>query len=597
MQADGPAPLRTDRFLMGAALNDRLQLDPPGIAIFQDAQCKSDARDMTEPLSTSPPSNSADQPAGIFRSTGIEQSLGTYLPATAAVRVLNFARVLLLTWTMTRTQFGLLAMVLLVVNVLTPLCSLGLNEAVARYVPQQEQRGSLAAFMGKSFAVLLVVTAGSVALLLLFAPKLADFFFARLLANQSASQAPSSDALQLARLTGVVIALLVVYFYLLSVVKGLRMFSAMSRMELSHSMLFLAGSGVVIVTGRLNAVALTAVYALSLAVPIAYFAPRLIRRLRDWPAQSHPLAEPRLLSKLLKFSIWTMLAGVTWQVLLYYPAWFLNKVHGHEAVAVFAAVRQVGQFALIAAASVATVVITTVTNTWESRGRPHAERQLSLAFRGTCFALLIVCIVAALSKGLIILMFDPAYAPGASILPLQLLFFLLAAYLAFLPGHFHLQEKTRYMFWPLVAGVAGNVLLAYWLAGPRPVAFPSSGAWHVAAEALGRILSVGLTDAQGLSSAAWCGVLAMGIATGVCVLLVRAKCSRLDRGSYLVIAACVLLVARPWIMAIGGGVLILIALGTEFIFTADERRRIIGYMLESLRNVPVLRRFTQRAHR
>ncbi len=64
-------------------------------------------------------------PSGFFASTQLGQSMGTYLPATVAFRLVNFGRILILTWFMTRQQFGLLAMILLVVNVLTPLCSFG----------------------------------------------------------------------------------------------------------------------------------------------------------------------------------------------------------------------------------------------------------------------------------------------------------------------------------------------------------------------------------------------------------------------------------------------------------------------------------------
>lgn len=547
-------------------------------------------RKMTDPRQTSPPADNAGHPTGIFQSTALEQSLGTYLPATVAVRLLNFGRILILTWFMTRQQFGLFTMVLLVANVLTPLCSLGLSEAVARYLPQHEQQGSVAAFARKSCRLLLAFMVGSVALILLFSPALGELFFTQQFSGGVSDPGAAGDALRLARLSGVVIGLLVIYFYLLALVKGLRMFSALSRLELSHSLLFLGGCGLMILTGDLSAPALTAIYAVSLVIPIAYFSPRLIHLFRHWQAQAQPLTAEGISSKLLKFSIWTTLAGVTWQVLIYYPAWFLNKVHGHEAVAVFGAVRQVGQFVLIAAMAVATVVITTVTNTWESRGRPFAERQLSLAFRGTCLGLWVLCAVVVLFKDLIILMFSPAYGPGAAILPLQTLFFLLGAFLAFLPGHFHLQEKTRYMFWPLIAGVSANVLLAYWLAGPQQAAVQTSDAWQAVGRALSMVVSVGFSDPQGLYSAAWCGVLAMFVATAMCVLLIRAKCCRLDRGSYIVIAASVLLVTKPWILSIGGIMLILTALRTELIFQAEERRRIIGYVFESLRHIPALGR-------
>jgi len=201
-----------------------------------------------------------------------------------------------------------------------------------------------------------------------------------------------------------------------------------------------------------------------------------------------------------------------------------------------------------------------------------------------------LCAVVVLSKDLIILMFSPGYAPGAAILPLQTLFFLLAAFLAFLPGHFHLQEKTRYMFWPLIAGVSANALLAYWLAGAQPATVQTGGTWQAVGRVLSMVVPVGFSDPQGLDSAAWCGVFAMFVATAICVLLIRTECCKLDRGSYIVIASSVLLVTKPWILSIGGIVLILTALRTELIFQAEERRRIIGYVIESLRHIPVLGR-------
>lgn len=526
----------------------------------------------------------AGTPGGAFRSTAFEQSMGTYLPATVAFRLINFGRLLLLTWYMTRQQFGLLNMILLVVNVLTPLCSLGLNEAVVRYVPQHEGRGELAAFLRRSFVLVLGVTATSVAIILIFSPVLGDFFYAQIFTDAASRQQFRGDAAHLAQLSGVVIGLMVVYFYLMSVVKGLRMFGALARLELSHGALFLGGSLLVIATGDLSAITLTGVYAISLSLPIAYYGLGLFRTVHAWEAQcGHPIADG-LAAKLLRFSIWTTLAGITWQVLVYYPQWFLNKVHGHEAVAVFNAMRQFGQFILIGAVAVSTVVMTTVTKTWESRGRSAAESQLSLALRGTGLGLFILCAVLAAGRHLIVRMFRPDYADGAAILPLQLLFFLLGAYLAFLPGHFHLQEKTRYAFWPWATGVAANVLIAYWLAGPGLAAIQASAPWRALRPITSAVFTTGFSE---LGSAAWCGVAAMAIATLLCVLLIRATCTRLDRGTYIVLAASFLLAAKPWILTAGAVVLILLAVRTDLIFDVGERRKVIGYVVGSLRNVPL----------
>lgn len=514
--------------------------------------------------------------------------MGTYLPTTILIRLINFVRILLLTWWMTQQQFGLLAMILFTVNVLIPLCSLGLNEAVGRYVPQHEARGSLREFAWRSAALLAMVTAASVLVMVAFSKSLGVFFYAQVFTDPAVFKAFSSDAAQLAQLSAVVIALLVVYFYLLAVFKGLRMFTALSVIELVNSLLFLAGCAVAMLTDHLSAYTMTGVYGGSLAIPIVIFGLAFRRRLRAWPSQHGPVRNGSLAGTLLRFSIWTTLAGVTWQILVVYPAWFLNKVHGNEAVAIFSAVRQIGQFVLLGAVAVSTVIVGTVTATWESRGREAARQQLSLAFRGTGLGLLVVCAILALPKAWIIRMFSPLYEPGAPILPLQLLFFLIGSYLAFLPIHFHLIERTRHMFWPWAVGVAANVLYALWLAGPGLGVVQGLAVWKALTPITSAVFVVGFSDPRGLDSAAWCGVFAIATALVLCVILIRAECSKLDRGAYIVMGSAVLLAMKPWILAVGVAVVLVIAFRTEWVFSVDERKRVTQYVLGALRHVPVI---------
>jgi len=534
-------------------------------------------------------SGEAALPSGLFRSAALSQAMGVYLPATVALRLINLGRILLLTWWMARQQFGLLTMILLTMNVMVPLCSVGLHEAVARYVPQHETRGSLVRFIQGSAGLLVVVALVSVVVMIVLARPLGVFLYAQVFTDSHAGASFAADAPQLARLTAVVIGVLIAYFYLLSLLKGLRMFYALSVVELTHAVLFLAGAVAAWWTEHLSALTLTGVYGVSMTIPIVIFGWRLLRVIGRWRQQHGASHDAHLARTLLRFSIWTTLAGVTWQILVAYPAWFLNKVHGNEAVAVFNAVRQVGQFVLIGAVAVSTVVMTTVTKTWESRGREAAIRQLSLAFRGTGLALLVGCASVALAKGLVIRLFSPEYAAGAAILPLQLLFFLIGAYLAFLPIHFHLIEKTRHMFWPWAVGVAANVLYAFWLAGPRLAELRDLEAWKAAAPVLGCVFAPGFSDPQGLDSAAWCGVLAIGTALVLCAALIRAECGGLDRGTGVMLVAAVLLAMKPWILAVGVLLLIVLAFRTEHVFSAEERRRIVGYVVDSLRQTPGLR--------
>jgi len=542
------------------------------------------------PAETPPPSPNSGRPNHfLFQSSPLGQALGTYLPTTILIRLINFVRVLLLTWWMTQQQFGLLAMILFTVNVMIPLCSLGLNEAVARYTPQHEARGSLLLFARRSASLLAVVMAISVLMMVILSKPLGVFFYAQVFTDPILFASFSADAAELAQLSTVVIALLVAYFYLLAVFKGLRMFAALSLIELVNSLLFLAGSVAAKLTDHLSAYTMTAVYGISLVIPVLVFGLAFRRVLGAWPAQHQPIRNGNVAKTLLKFSAWTMLAGVTWQVLVVYPAWFLNKVHGNEAVAVFSAVRQIGQFVLLGAMAVSTVIMGTVTATWEHRGRDAARRQLSLAFRGTGMGLLLVCAAIALPKEWIIRVFSPAYEAGAPILPLQLLFFLIGSFLAFLPIHFHLIERTRHMFWPWAVGVAANVLYAFWLAGSGPGLIRESAAWKAAAPFASAVFTTGFSGPAGLDSAAWCGVLAIATALFWCVVLIRAECSKLDRGTYIVIGSAALLAAKPWILAAGVVILFVVAVRTELVFSTDERRRVIQYVFGALGHVPGVR--------
>ncbi len=541
---------------------------------------------------TGPPAHPfADRSASrLFRSASFSRSLGTYLPATVLFRLINFVRILILIRCMTSEHFGLLAMVLLMGNVLTPLCGLGLCDAVARYAPRAEEQGSLTGFYRRSMALVVGVAIAAVILLAALSPLFAELFFGQPLGSsatptsaQTARGASGAGLTSLAALAGLVVGLLVVYFYFLAMLRGLRMFAALSWMELSHGILFLMGACVGVMVGWTTAAALTILYAISVVGPIAYFAPRLARAISGRSGDAKVSDAPGLARKLLAFGVWTALAAGTWQLLLYCPQWFLNMVHGPDTVAIFNAVRQVAQFILLAGVAVSTVVMTNVTKTWETEGPEPAQRQLSLVFRATGLGLFALCAVLALGKDFIILMFGPAYGPGADILPLQLLFFLFGGFLSFLPAHFHLREQTRYMIWPWSIGILANMLI-YWLAA-------GSGVGAVAPEGksggdgfVRLLLSTGF-DPLGLAS--WCAAAAMAIGTGVCLWLIHRRCAPLDRGTIFVVTAALLLAARWWILLVGAVVVITLALQTTLVFNRDERTKVWCHTAKLLRGLPI----------
>ncbi len=522
----------------------------------------------------------------LFQSRSLTQSTGSYLIAQGVVRVLNFARIILLTRIMVQQQFGLLYTILLVSNVLTPLCSLGLNEAIARYVPQYEHLGSLTRFARRSMQLLAGITIVTVAAFVWFAPLLGEFLFLQIGGDATfAAELPA-----IARLTGIIVAMLVLFFFVMALLKGLRMFAALAWLELSHSILFFLGCLIVYFTGQLSAFTLAALYAASLALPNAWFGLRLVAVVRELPAQNGESETNRLERKLLAYSIWTMLAGVTWQVLLWFPSWHLNKMEGQQAVAVFGAARQIGNLILVGAIALSTLVMATVTRTWEAHGREHAERQLSLAFRVVGVGLVILCAGLSFARDFVMMPFGQNYAAGAAVLPLHLLFFIFTGFLAFIPAHFHLRERTRLMLWPWLAGFVVNLLLASWWLDPNYAPFRDGVVYAAIDKLLATIFAGGIAGVDGQNAAAWAGALGMGCAVLFCVLLVRREGVHIDRGSVVVLVSSFLVAGGPVLLPLGTVILLILLFTTEWILNLAERQQVLGYIYAVPQQLPFLKR-------
>lgn len=525
-------------------------------------------------------------PGGFFANARIQKAMGTYLPATVAFRFINFLRNLILARLMLKHQFGLMTLIQLAVNVMTPLCSFGLAEAATRYIPQHETRGTLAAFLRRATLLIATFSALGIGLMLIFPGEIGRFFYAQRGTSPEVTAAFAADAPALASASALVVAMLVVYFFELAILKALRMFTALSVMETVHGSLFLGITILAVMAGRRSALTMTMVYAIALLLPTAIMGVMLYRMMGRWTSQHLPLTDNGPAQALLRFGMWSAIAGVTWQVMVYYPSWHLNKVRGPEVVAVFNAARQIGNLVLIGAMSIVAVIASAVTKTWETRGREAADRQWSLAFRAGGLALFILCAGISLLKREIMPMFGRDYVEGAEILPLQVLFFLLGSHLAFLVIHFQLIEKSRLLVWPWVVGVGANAALAWWLAGATPSALQTSRLWETLANPVYFILRPGWLDDSGLRAASWCGVLAIGVSLAVCLTLMRIEGRKLDRGSIAIVVVSFLLATRGRILGPATLVVMLLAATTPVFFSVAERAELKGVFNGALSHVP-----------
>ena len=497
----------------------------------------------------------------MFRAAGLLESLGVYLPAAGLTRLVGLGRAILLIWLLPVEEFGLLSVALLVVNVAQPVCSLGLNEAIGRYVPHHEAKGSLLPFVRR--AARLVLAAGLIltALLAVGGP----FVGEALLGSRLVEAAhPVHQSQRLGALIGMIAAAtlgLIAYWLVGSVLRGLRLFRALSVMELGSSLLFAVLATGAVLWGWRSAEAVLGCYVLSVLVPGLVFGLSCVRRLGSWPGQRDGRADATR-GGLLRYGLWLAAAMVMWQLLQYWPMWYLNKTGSKELTAVYAGVRVIAQLVLVAAGAMTTVVAAAVTRTWETQGREAAEGQLRLAIKTIGLGLLSVCAAASLCRVWLIGLFPAAYEAGGAILPVLLGNFMAAGMVGLLVVWFGLLEKTVWTLVVYAAGTFCNVWFGLFLMGG------ASGAhWDA-----GRFLTIGIGNL--LPAAAWTGMLAAVCAMGVCFCILRAGGRRLDGGTVLVSCSAILLGLRWEIMLTGAVLLVLTSWTSAIILSRGEKELI-----------------------
>jgi len=565
----------------------------------------------------------------LLRPESVSRALGFYIPATAAARALGLVRGVILARLISEHEFGLLQVALLVVNVLNPLCGLGLNEGVARYVPMYETRGLLRTYLRRVVPFVAAVALTASATVFLAAEPLGRAIFATLERTGIAPVAPAAWT-ALTRIAAGATFGTVLYFLTLAMLKGMRMFRAVSLLELGNNALFTVLAITAAVAGWKTAGTVMGCYGLAIVVVVPLFAIAIWRTVGDAPpnlpvvtgavsdenrgpplkppgaspaepvpatdesevveeqvltsrraeyvtsstARPPAAAEPFRLAKvgelhdpgqhpqaqldspllqLLSFSAWAAVAALIWQVLQYYPMWYLQKMHGPSVTAIFGGVRLVTQVVMVGAVTVIAVIQTSVTKLWESRGSTEADRRLALAYKSTSLLMLAGSVSFALAARPIMALFPASYSAGVRIVPLCLMFFLISAHLTFIAIHFALIEKMRHLFWPWTLGFTANIVLA------------------------GLLVRPGQPSTDALVGAAWAGVFGLTAALAAAILLMARERRPIDAGT-LVFWMAIYVLALPAAVELAVlGLLLAAAVATGFIFTAEEKHELREY--------------------
>jgi O-antigen/teichoic acid export membrane protein len=411
-----------------------------------------------------------------FRPTSVAGSVGISSAGAMFQRGLGLARGIALAWLLDAAQYGLLGLALAVLNVLLPLCSLGIYEGVMRYAPEHEQAGKVRAFLRLALIATACVTIMTLLVLLPFRESLGPQLFEAAEQVSAVETETAATTAESARLMGMVVLCLISlipYHVLLGLLKGLRLFRAMSIAEVAAAVLFTGLAVAAPLFGWATASTVLLAYTISNLALVLLFAPALSRRADQFGRNPDEMAatptpptlgttsrprttrSPSGAARLLRFSLFSALAAVLWHFISAYPMWTLLRATNRESLGAFLAMRTIAQLLQIGAILLAGIVGAYTTHWWEGEGAAHAQTRWRPLLKLAVLAVLAAAVLMSWAQPLAVVIFPDALASGAAAYRPLLLFFALAGAVQLLAVGFHLRERPE---WTAVAWGVGAVV-------------------------------------------------------------------------------------------------------------------------------------------
>ena len=246
----------------------------------------------------------------LFFADSLSANLRLYSLAHILFRAVGFARVVLLTWILEQTQFGLLSVGLAFVNITAAIVLLGAPSALERYIPLYQNTDRLKAFLRRIIPVCLAIVVLGLVLLALNI----DFISSLVFSLTSFGPADPQTTHQFSQLTAACIAAVLAaacFHMLVSCLKGLRFFRAVAAVELTHALLFTALAVALLLGYLRQPVVVLSAQALSMAVTAGILGILLLLSLRSSTEQNQALASSAYLSRFSAFAVWGLPGTIT----------------------------------------------------------------------------------------------------------------------------------------------------------------------------------------------------------------------------------------------------------------------------------------------
>ena len=486
----------------------------------------------------------------LFYADSLSGSLQLYTAAHIIFRLVGFARIVIFTWLLGTTQFGVFGVALAFTNITASMVLLGAPSALERYIPLYQNTHKLKAFLRRIIPVCLLVAVLGTALLATNVGLVSSAVFSLTMPAPDAMQA----FFQLTTVCIVAVFAAACFHMVMSCLKGLRFFRAVAAMELIHAFFF-TGLAIVLLLGFVSKpVVILSVQALSMAGLAGIFGLALFFNLRRTPSQDESLASTGYLSRFTRFAVWGLPATITWRLLILdFPIWYLNRKVGSAATGVYQAYATLSSSIFFLSVPFWSVMNIHAVRSWVQARYEQTRSTIEVGFRAFSLLLLTICLVFTLVAPLLRHVFSSDFASGAQYVRLLCLPALLAANFGLVHLLSHLLERPGLKVLALTFGVAVLLVAGYFL-----------------------------IPAYSIAGAALSGALGLAVATTLGLIMLSSRRYRLSAPSWIVLACpALLLISNHYLLVFSFIVLMMLVVFSPLFFSAPEKR----YLIDSCRDV------------
>jgi len=489
----------------------------------------------------------------LLRVGSLAESIGVYLPVKMLQKAVGFVRLLLFLYLMTRSEYGLWGLGMLIFTVAGPILTLGSHHGLTRYAGLYESRGQLRAFCRRMQWAVPAVTLVMTAVALGASGLITDLV---IVSRREAAAIPYARQRMICWAALANAMAMALYYNLLGLMYGLRTYRLAAAVELLFGVVF-TGLGVVALvfspTGLAALLAHLAALGVALAAGTVVIHLGLDRLAKAAPAEAGP-AEPvdamdRAFRRVLRFGLVALVGATLWSWTVYLSFWLTSKICGTALGGVYHALLSLGQPVLFVAEAIWAVLLTHVARQWETGRRRAALLTLETAYKAVAMAMLTLTIAVIAAAPIWVQILPQRFRAGQELLTGLMMFFQVVIHLALMTILAKLHERPVVIALAAVWAMAANVLLAlHWIPqyGPRGAALAAGVGTYVGS----------------------------GAVTVAYLLLSRVK---LAWSTYAVLAAPALLLLPVWVAAAVWACVLAVAVFTPFVFTAWQKRVLVSF--------------------